>query len=238
MEHGAKSLCRVAKSLVGLHLVTNIALWMRSLPCENPSYDSNYIKKQVAKANEWLDRWQSGGGYCLDPNWFSYPDLCLSAEKKDLAVAFDADDTPFMRTCRGPIGWDLTTSRVQGQYYDIPWRGRRWDARPILKSYLSDMKALVEAMNKARTAARDYIAGANALVFYEEEYNVNANTKVDLHENFVNAAEEEIEERLTPPSYVPPPPTPSTSPFYKYIFGVFGIAGGLIAAKTVMEKRG
>jgi hypothetical protein len=254
--HGARATSRMAKWLAGLNLVSNIGVWMRGLPCQNPTGQPNYIRDKIKWANDILDRFEVGN-FCVSADLFcanGNPEiLALFASVKDRndAVATRSDGEPYLRNCRGLVDWATTDQRVNDYYYSVPSIKKGVRRRVTVRSRLASLRSCaydIEAsigdgkMQGALFAARAEINAANRLVAYEQEYEVEADFKVNLLRPFMEIAEEAITETVTRPDYEIPVIDPTIldendySGLLKIAAGIIGLSAGVVVGKKVAEK--
>lgn len=258
LEHGAKAASRMAKWLVGLNLVSNIGVWMRALPCQNPTDQPNYIKNQVKWANDVLDKFEVGN-FCISGDVFCTSgvngDILMqffaSEEVRRDAVATRSSGDPYLRDCKGLVDWATTEQRVNDYYYSVPSVEKGKRRRVVVRGMLSSLRSCANDMKQsigdgrmqgALFAARAQIEAANRLIQYEQEYEVDADFKVNLLRPFVEAATEEIQLTVTRPDKVIPVTDPTItdekdySGLLKILAGVVGLSAGVVVGKKVAEK--
>ena len=250
MIHGAQSISRMLKWHAILNFIGEISVYMRALPCQNPSNDPNFLKDETAYLNGLLDTVE-GGRYCLNPNNGPYPELNLVTTAGTIknVVAIDENTRePYYMDCKGPISWGLTKDRVKAQYFSFPWGPHQYDgrtqrrrdrARGALSWYRSKASDVVDMITAQRGVAQNRVNAVPALLNYEKEMDVNADFKVELTEPFRNVAREKLEETIDIPNALDEGGYEETADYsfiYKIAAGVFGVAGGMIAGKAIAER--
>ena len=220
-------IARLAKANAIVNVCNDLIIYMRGLPVTNPSNDSNFLTDKIAIANSFLSNVLSGK-YCIAGNNSPFPNWIHSINKKQIQWSINSQSgQPVMSDCYGPISNAKVKQNIS-EYLDSISGGinvKKEKREFIIGTLKWILNREIDALKSSIQSFYNAFQALPELYETEVAEGVTPEFKVELNKEFLDVAEDLIEDQNSPPE------DKESTLLPKIIAGLIGIGLGVLVER-------